>query len=168
VEETILDSVFVAGKDNFEFVDDAFKGTKQPKYAKGNNMAGALVIEVGGFDNSKINGMSGAWRRSFSLMQDSAVEVSFTFKTDVSSNFDDPKLEYAETLASMDGKLVYNRTTTPGETVDFTKSSIKISGLRLSAGRHEMAFGLFLSQKTWSDEKATFWLRNVKVTRLCN
>jgi hypothetical protein len=159
--------VFVAGTDNFEYVGDGFKGTKQPKYAKGNTAAGALVIDVGGIDNSKISGMSGAWRRKFSLMQDSLVEVSFSFKTDVSNKFDDPKLEYAEILASMDGKLMYNRTATSGETVDFTKSSMKISGLRLSAGNHEVAFGLFLSQKTWDDEKATFWLRNVKVSRLC-
>lgn len=106
----VIDSDFDVDEDGFVYVDDSFRNTSQPDYASGNWDAsdgfeggGGLSVTLGGVDGNVISGISGGWRRSFSLAAAEELEIRLLYnltETDYENN------EFGQVLLTLDGQQV--------------------------------------------------------------
>jgi Metallo-peptidase family M12/Domain of unknown function DUF11 len=104
----IFQSDFNTDNGGFSYIDDAFRGTKQPSYASGSRVLnatdGKLEVLLGGRDNIIIKGMSGGWRRSFTLTKPQTISLSFEVKVDQTEAYESN--EWSDALLALDGRLV--------------------------------------------------------------
>lgn len=105
---SLLAAHFDRNADGFTYVDDAFRGTKNPAYASGTRIAsggfsgGALKVDLGGVDHKEARNMSGGWRRSFKLPAAMRVSLSFRYELIQAANYEDD--EISQVLLAVDGK----------------------------------------------------------------
>jgi hypothetical protein len=175
----LIDAHFDSNADGFSYQDDTFRGTSQPAYASGTRVAsggfsgGALRVRLGGVDDNDItNGMSGGWRRTFSLSE--SAEVTLTFRYNLIQTPHYEANEFSEIHATLDG--------TPLGASPGTDHFVSISGDgeggpprevgwhfqtnrlgTLGAGTHTLVFGGFNNQKTLTNESSDAFIDDVKV-----
>jgi hypothetical protein len=119
----VVEAHFANGADGFIYVDDAFNGTNQPAYADGSHdpagglIGGGLVVTLGGVDDAAIDGMSGGWRREFTLNQAEEITVAFIVRMTQTADYEPD--ETSRLLAEVDGVPL------PGQGPDYI---LQISG----------------------------------------
>ena len=162
----LFESDFDNDNGGLVYVDDAFRGTSEPRYADGRrlpaggNSGGGLQVRLGGLDNADIFGMSGGWKLDFVLKSAQEVTVTFLFNLIQTSAYE--ANEFSEALLAVDGNLVSagdgdvlarivgDGTGGPNQTTGWTQVRVNVG--RLSAGSHTLVLGGFNNKKTFRDE----------------
>jgi hypothetical protein len=170
-----FESRFAATSDGFTYADDAF-GTSNPGYASGawQNQGGgdgALRVTLGGINDNDINGMSGAWERSFDLEAAGHVVLSFQYKMTMTSEYESN--EFSTVLAAVDGALLGSGGNdyidrlagngNGGSSVSTGWQVFTIDLGELDAGSHTLELGGFNNLKTLADESTEILFDNVTV-----
>jgi hypothetical protein len=177
--QTVLAASFDDGVDGFEYLPDAFKGTNAPAYSIGafnpgeGFTGGAVNVNLGGMDEADIVGMSGGWRRSFTLPAAAQVTLSFRYNLAESGNFEAD--EFGQVNASIDGVLfgqvpgADHFVQFPGNgegggvrTIGWHNPTVNLG--TLSAGTHVLTIGGFVNKKTAANEIMTATIDDVLVT----
>lgn len=175
----IVSANFNTGQNGFTYADNAFRGTTRAAYASGARIAsggfagGALRVQLGGSDNNTINGISGGWRRAFTLTTAAAVTLSFRYNLDQGSDYEVD--EISQVLASVNGVLVG---ASPADYViqvagDGEGGAPTATGWRLfekslgtlPAGTHTVILGGYNNKKTSITERTTILIDDVIVGR---
>ncbi|MEE8159978.1 MAG: hypothetical protein V3T78_11545, partial [Dehalococcoidia bacterium] len=87
-----LDLDFDADDEGSVYLDDTFRSTSEPAYADGQWLAsggssgGGLQVSLGGIDGAVILGMSGGWRKDFSLSSSEEISLSFDYNLNQDSS----------------------------------------------------------------------------------
>jgi hypothetical protein len=175
----LIDAHFDSSSDGFSYQDDTFRGTSQPAYASGTRVAsggfsgGALRVRLGGIDESDItSGMSGGWRRTFTLAESADVTLTFRYNLIQTPHYEAG--EFSQVNATLDGSPLG---AAPG-----TDHFVSISGDgeggpprevgwhfqtnrlgTLGAGTHTLVFGGFNNQKTSANESTDAFIDDVRV-----
>jgi hypothetical protein len=166
--EPVLEAHFTATEDGFGYFDDLFRSTSQPSYASGNRVTsggvsgGALRVLLGGVNSSTVTGMSGGWRRTFSLASATQVVLRFSYNLTQSPEYESD--ENSQMLVNIDGvlygeppndylaRVVGNGSGGGNITTGWRSSQIT---LNLPAGNHTLSIGAFNSKKNASNESTT-------------
>ena len=176
---TIFESHFDTGVDGFVFVDDAFRGTRQPNYASGVRSAtegfsgGGLVVKLGGINATHILNMSGGWRRTFTLPAQQRVTASVRIRLDQTPQYETD--EFSQALLAIDNRLASNVT---GQSFLLQLRGNGNGGVRLlsgwrqitvdlgvlAAGAHNLTIGGFNNKKTYFDERTDIYIDDVVLT----
>ena len=175
----VLEADFDKDEEGFVYTDDPFRGTAEPGYAdsdydkQGGYTAGALVVTLGGIDNSDIFGMSGGWEITFNLAADSEILLSFIYQLTMAAEYESD--EYGQVLVSVDGALygegagdyvVQVDGNGGGDDPDVTgwhRFSKKLG--TLSAGDHTLIIGGYNNKKTYNDESVEILICDVIITK---
>jgi hypothetical protein len=175
VSGVILEARFDVEPEGFDYVDNPFRGTNQAAYASGNWLptggfrGGRLDVNLGGIDNSTITGMSGGWRRKFTLAAPTRVMLYLRANLTQSPYYESD--EKSELLVSIDGVL---RAGPPGDylaqivgngnggspiTTGWKLYTLNLG--TLAAGTHTLVIGGYNSRKTLADESTTLLIDDV-------
>ena len=161
---TLLEAHFDTGADGFTYVDDLFRGTTQPQYASGAQIAsggytgGALRVQVGGVNSQNIANMSGGWRTSFTLAGPTPMLLLFRHRLTEQNTYQTD--EYTQMLVSLDGVL---RGVSPNDYIAQVVGGgptttgwqlVQVDLGVLSAGAHVLALGAYNNKKSYPDEFA--------------
>lgn len=173
----VIQADFARNSDGFTYVDDPFRGTKSPQYAKGKWTAiggrkgGALKIELGGHDNKGIQGMSGGWRRTFILAEPAKLVLTFHYILTQASDYEDD--EISQVIVTVDGKHVrvgdkdhLAQIAGDGNGGDERTTGWQVFTARLgelSAGKHTFLVGGYNSKKTLANESTEVLIDDVKL-----
>ncbi len=176
----LLEAHFESGMDGFSYRDDAFRNTLQPQYAQGTFEPqqgfsdGGLRIQLGGLDDTDIDGMSGGWERTFTLEQPHTLTIAFRFKLNQSSTYEQDEL--SEALLSVNGQLKgLNNTEILAQLVGDGNGGLAQTtnwipviiplGL-LPAGPHTITIGTFNNKKTFNDETTDILIDDLEIRGL--
>ena len=177
-DSILLKANFDADDDGFTYVDDPFRDTSEPSYAHGVQVAsggfkgGALQVTLGGINYADILGMSGGWKRSFTLNISTEVVLSFRYKLTQASDYEND--EYSQVLVSVDGTLygqgskdyvaqiTGNGNGGSVETTGWKSSEVNLG--TLTAGNYTLAFGGYNNKKTYNNESTEVLIDEVLVT----
>ena len=173
----VIQADFSRNSDGFTYVDDPFRGTKSPQYARGKWTAiggrkgGALKIELGGHDNKGIQGMSGGWRRKFILAEPAKLVLTFHYILTQASDYEDD--EISQVIVTVDGKHVrvgdkdhLAQIAGDGNGGDERTTGWQVFTARLgelSAGKHTFLVGGYNSKKTLANESTEVLIDDVKL-----
>ncbi len=152
----LIDEDFSADAGDFTYVDDTFRSTAAPTYASGTLISGALQVSLGGVNDDDIIGMSGGFRRAFSLGQAGPVDITVGYSLTSDAAYEDN--ECSQVLVAVDGRLYGNAGT---DTVVEICSGGGQSGTfiftteSLAAGSHTLTVGGYNNQKTELAELTT-------------
>jgi hypothetical protein len=172
----LINALFDRDESGFEFVPDSFRSTKQLKYVEAIRVdaglnGGSLKIRLGGKDSMTVTGMSGGWRRSFTLETATELALSFNYELIQSSEYEADELSQA--LLMLDGKFLgvggneflaqfigdgnggNNPTTGP------QNHSVKLG--RLEAGTHSLVIGAYNNKKTAANEWIEMLIDDVRL-----
>ncbi|GJL65811.1 MAG: hypothetical protein NPIRA05_07820 [Nitrospirales bacterium] len=162
----IVNANFNAGVNGFTYIDDTFRNTNQPNFARGAHQpnlgftGGGLQVLVGGHSKAEKLNMSGGWRRSFTLPTARQVTISLRYRMGQSSNYESD--EFSETLLSVDNRLigrggnqVLARITGDGDggrnqVTGWVAVTLNVG--TLSQGTHTLIIGGFNNKKNAIDE----------------
>ena len=164
----------------FGYVDDAFRGTNAPAYASGVHQgtggfegSGGLFVEVGGIDGADILGMSGGWRRSFTLAEADAVTLSLRYRMLHAEGYEAD--EFSQVMLTVDGANVGTSGNdyivqltgdgqggSGGDKTTFWQT-VSLDLGTLAAGGHTFTIGLYNNKKTFDDEWTRLWLDDVAI-----
>ncbi|GEM_PF-1017392 len=174
----LIDANFDTNTDRFVYVDDAFRNTNQPAYARGRYRAGSgfngggLQVLLGGRDNRDINGISGGWQRDFQLLRPAELKLSLRIKLSQSRNYE--ANEISEALAAIDGALLSRNRNghllrirgdgNGGSTITSGWRKFSIRTGRLDAGQHTLVLGGFNNKKTFRNEISEILIDEVVLT----
>jgi hypothetical protein len=165
----LIDADFENGTGGFAFVDDPFRNTSNPAFARGERVAVGngfkLLIDIGGIDNTRVLGMSGGWRQSFELAQQSVVTVSFEYRLTQLPNYESD--ERSELLVSIDDTVAVVASLTGdgnGGQVMTTGFQRFTANVPLSAGTHTLTIGTFNNKKTFFDEVTLTLVDDVRLS----
>lgn len=163
---TLLAADFDESAESFAYGDDAFRGTSAASYASGTRISsggysgGALQVDLGGIDNSTVNGMSGGWSRSFTLSESMDVTVQFHQQLTLSADYESD--EYGETLVAVGGTLHgtggndyvarLSGDGNGGSAMSTGWQSVRLEIGVLPAGQHTLVLGGHNNKKTYSNE----------------
>ena len=173
----VLDARFEAGPEQFQYVDDAFRGTAQPNYSSGaastsgGFTGGMLGVSIGGVDDLPVDGMSGGWERGVEVQVSEPLDLTFRYR--VTQRPDYHATEHSQVLASWDGALI-------GALGNDTVAQIagngagginRSSGWRqfraplgtVSAGTHVLRIGGFNNRKTAAAEWSELEFDDVRI-----
>jgi hypothetical protein len=158
--DTILAATFDTDADGFTFVPDTFRGTQRPEYSDGEVNGAALHVTLGG-SSTQVNNLSGGWRTSFVLPEETAVDLNFYYSLWMSSGYEAD--ECGEVLVAVDGVLFG---TSPHDYVARRCDDGNLSGnfhqtIVLPAGPHELTIGGYNNKSTFADEVTTIHIDNV-------
>jgi VCBS repeat-containing protein len=175
----IVTANFNSSENGFSYRDNTFRGTSQGSYASGSRVSsggftgGALRVRLGGENSNTINGMSGGWRRTFTLSAPATVTLSFRYSLDQGPDYESD--EYSQVLASINGVLTG---TPPADHVaqvvgNGNGGSSVATGWRLfekslgtlPAGTHTVILGGYNNKKNSSSERTTILIDDVAITR---
>ena len=175
---TVIDAHFDADADGFSYADDAFRGTAQPAYASGTQIAtggftgGALRVALGGIDDAVITNMSGGWSRTFDLPRSGHLRVSLRMQVTQTSEYESNEL--SQGLVSIDGTLVGTGTNDFVSQIagDGNGGAPRTTGFQLvtldlgtrAAGSHRLTLGGFNNQKTFNNESTEILIDDVLLT----
>ena len=173
----IFGATFNSGADSFTYSDNVFRGATQSSYASGSRVAtggftgGALRVLLGGINNTAITGMSGGWRRTFTLSAAAQIVLSFRYSLDQGPDYESD--EVSQVLASVDGALI---ALPPADYVaqvagDGNGGSAIGTGWQLferslgtlPAGTHTVILGGFNNRKNGTSERTTILIDDVTV-----
>ncbi len=173
----IFTAAFNSGQDGFSYGDDLFRGTAQPSYSVGARVTtggftgGALRVRLGGINNTAVSGMSGGWRRTFTLTSPTAVTLSFRYNLSQGADYESD--EISQVLASLNGVLVgqspadYVAALTGngngGASIGTGWQLFQVSLGVLPAGTHTLTLGGYNSKKTSTSELTTVLIDDVSV-----
>lgn len=177
---TVFAAAFNTTNDSFNYADNFFRGATQSNYASGTRIAsggftgGALQVLLGGVDNTAItNGMSGGWRRTFTLSAPANVTLSFRYNLNQGAFYESD--EASEVLAAMDGVFVVTSPVTYVARVvgDGDGGAPTTTGWQLftrslgtlPAGTHNLIIGGYNNKKNAANELTTILIDDVMVTR---
>ena len=169
---------FESGTQGFSYLDDAFRGTNHPSYAKGSRVSSGgfsgagLKVSVGGVNGTDIsNGMSGAWTKSFSVPVAQTIGITLRYRQIFTYKFE-PE-ECGQVLVAVDGALQGQGsadyvqqfcglpyTGQPSQDTGWLEFSFQIP---LTAGNHTIAFGGYLNQKTTSSETIELFFDDLEI-----
>ncbi len=172
-DSVILSADFDASAQGFVYVDDTFRGTNQPSYASGGFSAGYLRVSIGGINTVDVTGMSGGWRRTFTVPPASgSVQLSVRYLMTQSPGFEPS--EYSDVLVSVDGVLVGTgandyvaRIVGDGDGGLFLGTGLQWFHKELGAlapGEHTLIIGGFVNHKDAVDESAGYRFEDVILT----
>jgi hypothetical protein len=165
---------FDTNADGFQYVDDTFRGTKQPTYANGTYRTsggfsgGTLEVILGKIDGADILGMSGGWKRTFTLSAATEVTLALRYNLSVSAGVDSD--EFGEIVASVNGQLLGANgndyvTRLHGASTGTTGWQVFEKSLGvLAAGEHTVIVGGYMNKKTSVHEWATVLIDDVQIT----
>jgi VCBS repeat-containing protein len=173
----IFTANFNSGQDSFTYVDNTFRGTNQASYASGSRVAtggftgGALRVVLGGINNTTITGMSGGWRRTFTLSAATALTLSFRYNLNQGADYESD--EFSQVMASIDGVLKgvspndYVAQVTGngngGAAITTGWQQVQISLGTLPAGTHTLILGGYNNKKNSATESTTILIDDVTV-----
>ncbi len=158
----IFDVHFDTTADGFTYIDDTFRGTSKPNYASGNYIAsgaytgGGLRVLIGGINSQNIQGMSGGWRRSFTLAAPATLTISFRYRLTEQNTYETD--EYSQALFSLDSTLIgippndYLAQVVGGGPLSTGWQLAQFNLGTVAAGSHTITLGGFNNQKTYPDE----------------
>ncbi len=154
----IINAKFDLGTNRFNYLDDTFRGTVNPVYAKGQyvtHSGGAfLSVKLGGRDNRNIQGISGGWRRHFNLPEPRRLSVSLRFKLVQAAYYEAD--EFSEAIVALDGQpVVLARLTGDGDGGDrqiLGWQKVEADLGFAAAGPHLLTLGGYNNKKTTKDE----------------
>lgn len=160
--DTILSATFETGADGFQFVPDTFRGTNRPEHSRGEVNGAALHVTLGASPR-QVNNLSGGWRTTFTLTEETAVNLNFYYSLWMSEGYESD--ECGEVLVAVDGVLfgtdpddyVVRRCDGGSRTGNFHETIV------LPAGEHELTLGGYNNKSTFTDEVATIHIDNVFV-----
>jgi hypothetical protein len=174
----LIDAHFDSSADGFSYQDDTFRGTSQPAYASGTRVAsggfsgGALRVRLGNVDDADIVGMSGGWRRTFTLAEPAKVTLTFRYNLIQTANYESD--EISEINATLDGaplgavpgadyfvRIAGDGEGGPPREVGWHSQTNDLGVL--PAGSHTLVFGGFNNQKTSANESSDGFIDDVKV-----
>ena len=174
----LVDASFGAGPEGFSYQDDAFRGTSRPALADGTwtstggNPGGSLRVLLSG-SSTPVLGVSGGWRRDFTLDEAATIRVVFDYNLTQSPQYGTD--EYSEVLVSVDGTL---HGTPPNDYVarvvgDGPGGSEISTGWRsfqalvgpLAAGTHTLIVGGYNNKTDQPLESTEVRLDNVSIAR---
>src|SRR6185503_14034971 len=174
---SVLEAHFDTGPDGFAYLDDAFRATAQSGYASGVYAAsegfsgGGLKVTLGGLNNTVVLGMSGGWRRSFSMSSATAVHLSFRYRLTQTAPYESD--EFSEVVVRVDAAQPGTGGTDYVARIagDGDGGSPRTTGWQLfevdlgtlAAGTHTLTIGGYNNQKTFADEITTVLLDDVRV-----
>lgn len=168
---------FISDADDFNYIDDAFRGTSNPTFADGNYdpsqgfTGGALYLSVGGLNGDDILGMSGGWAIHFHTSSTSDVTISFRYRLEISGQFESD--EWVEMLMSLDGTqfgsggndYVFQHVGGPqGPTIDSGWQLFEVTIYNVASGSHQLVIGAYNNKKTSSNEFVEVWIDDVVVS----
>lgn len=178
-----IDAHFDRDTDGFQYVDDAFRGTKQPEYAEGARMeadapqGGVLHVKLGGRDSKDIRGMSGGWRRTFTIPQldpgGKAAPLMLSFRYILTQNSDYETDEISQALVTVDslqpgngGKDYLAQFTGdgnggPNPTTGWQTFAVSLGALM--PGEHVLTIGAFNNRKTAVNETTEVRIDDVRI-----
>jgi hypothetical protein len=175
----ILTANFNSSENGFSYSDNTFRGATQGSYASGSRVSsggftgGALRVRLGGENSNTINGISGGWRRTFTLSAPAAVTLSFRYSLDQGPDYESD--EFSQVLASVNGVLTgrppadYIAQVTGngngGSSVATGWQSFTKSLGTLPAGTHTVIIGGYNNKKNSSSERTTILIDDVTITR---
>lgn len=175
--EPLMDAHFERNVDGFQYVVDAFRGTKNQAYATGLRkemgppQGGVLIIHLGGVDSKDIRGMSAGWKRSFKVEKAEPLVLSFRYMLVQTSEYEDD--EYSQALVSVDGsqlgaggKDYIAQLTGDGNggvnpTTGWQTFSVSLGELR--PGTHELTIGAYNNKKTALNESTDLGIDDVRI-----
>ncbi|MEI6236688.1 MAG: hypothetical protein WCT04_26825 [Planctomycetota bacterium] len=171
----ILAANFDTGADGFVFVRDAFRKTAKPVYAdgkynkKGGVSGGALGVHLGGRDSSSVLGMSGGWRKTFTLTAPEHLVLTFAIKVTQSSEYEED--EFSEALVMVDDALMgsdghdylaqVRGDGNGGPEVSSGWKTVSFALGEMSAGTHTVTLGAYNNKKTATNEFTDAWIDDV-------
>jgi hypothetical protein len=176
--DPLLEAHFTSSEDGFGYLDDLFRSTSQPSYASGSRVSsggvsgGALRVQLGGVNSTTVNGMSGGWRRSFTLASATQVVLRFNFNLTQSPEYESD--ENSQMLVSINGvlygeppndylvRVVGNGS--GGSNITTGWRSYQIT-MNLPAGNHTLSIGAYNSKKNSSNESTTALVDDVILFR---
>lgn len=157
-------------QNNFSYIDDAFRGTNKPEYASGMrttnggyNGTGGLQVTLGGIDNSRIDGMSGGWRRSFTMSRTGAISGQLRYRLDADNAYDNG--ECSQFLVSIDNTLYgqlgndYVIEICTGGDSNWQTFSF-VTG-QLAPGAHTITVGGYNNTKNRSNESTNIYIDDI-------
>jgi hypothetical protein len=181
---SLFTSQFASNSEGFTYLDDTFRATNAAYYASGawissggsdaagGSGGGALRVLLGGINDNVVNGMSGGWRKTFTLDTPSEVLLSFYYKLTQSAEYESD--EKSQALVSVDGTL---RGQAPNDYIvqivgDGNGGSPRTTGWQyfeinlgvLSAGEHSIVVGGYNNKKTYRDETTEVLIDDVTVS----
>jgi hypothetical protein len=174
----LIEAHFDAGADGFVYTDDSFRGTAQPGYASGVRSAaegfsgGSLKVTLGGIDDTIINGMSGGWRRTFSLPSPAAVTLSFRYLLTQTSEYETDEL--SEVIVRLDAlqpgtggadyvaRIVGDGNGGVARTTGWQLFQVNLG--TMAAGTHTLTVGGYNNKKTLNDEGTNVLIDDLVVT----
>jgi len=176
-DSILLKANFDADDDGFTYVDDLFRNTSEPSYAHGVHIksggftGGALRVTLGGINDAGILGMSGGWKRSFTLNASTEVVLSFLYNLTQASDYESD--EYSQVLVSVAGTL-YGQGSNDyvaqitgngnGGSVETTGwQSFEVSLGTLTPGNYTLAIGGYNNKKTYNNESTEVLIDEVQV-----
>ena len=178
VQRTLIDETFEGGAGGFAYLDDAFRGTGEPAYADGNSGAGlgqtgnGLQIVLGGQDNADIQGMSGGWATTFTVPEDAAGTLTFSYNMSLAPNYEAG--EFAQVLVSVDGALYgtggndyvaeLSGDGNGGSVTTTGWQTVTIDLGQLTAGDHTLVIGGYNNEKTFNDESVDIRVDDIQLT----
>ncbi|MGD9849725.1 MAG: M12 family metallo-peptidase [Nitrospirales bacterium] len=173
----LLEAHFDTDTDEFRYIDDAFRNTREPQYAQGTRVplkgfsGGGLKVQLGGLNHNAIMGMSGGWRHTITLKHDHQVTISFRYKLTQASGYEED--EFSEALLSVNGRLIGidrseilarltgNGNGGPPQTTGWIPVTIPIG--MLSGGPHHITIGAFNNKKTYQTETTEILIDDVEI-----
>ncbi len=174
---TIFSATFDGGLNSFSYLDNTFRGTTQSSYASGSRISsggfsgGALRVLLGGSNNTTVNGMSGGFRRSFTLASAATVTLFFRYNLNIGSEYDSD--EFSQIMASIDSTLLGSGSDFVAQlTGNGNGGSVQTTGWQtfqisrpLAAGNHTLTLGGYNNKKNTSSESTTILIDTVSLTR---
>jgi VCBS repeat-containing protein len=171
--QTLIEADFNSGTSGFTYSDDAF-GTDNPAHARGKwddndgeDGSGALKIKLGGADDDDVtDGMSGGFGQNFTVTDEGAGTLTFSYRLDQDSRYEDD--EYSEVLVSIDGELVsldgndYIARISGGGDTGWQTVTLDLG--TLPEGEHTLVIGGFNNQSTEKKEKTEINFDDLELT----
>ena len=111
---------------------------------------------IGGINSQNIQGMSGGWRRSFTLAAPTTLTISFRYRLTEQNTYKTD--EYSQALFSLDSTLIgippndYLAQVVGGGALSTGWQLAQFNLGTVPAGSHTITFGGFNNQKTYPDE----------------
>jgi hypothetical protein len=172
---TLLSANFNTGANGFVYIDDTFSNTSRPAYASGAVSAGSLRVTLGGIDDTDItNGMSGGWRRSFTVGGSAVASVTLSFRYNLTQAATYETDEYSDVRATVgtvqlgaSGQTYVARITGDGNggTARSTGWQTFTATRQLAPGTYALTLGGYNNKKTLRDETTTILIDDVLVTQ---
>ncbi|MCG8524363.1 MAG: integrin alpha, partial [Pseudomonadales bacterium] len=133
---------------------------------------GALRVDLGGDDNSDVEGMSGGWQQSFTLTEETNVTLTFRYNLTQAAHYEND--EFSQVLVSLNGGLIGSggndfiaQITGNGNGGGERSTGWQVVELDLGPlgpGEHSLVLGGFNNKKTLANESTEILFDDVLLT----